>query len=34
MRWVEPTEARAYYVAANVRREDEQEVWQPPNGRP
>ena len=27
MRWVEPTEARAYYVAANVRREDEQEVW-------
>jgi hypothetical protein len=27
MRWAEPTEARAYHVAANLRHEDEQEVW-------
>jgi len=27
MRWADPTEERAYYVAANIRREDEQEVW-------
>ena len=27
MRWTDPTEERAYYVAANVRREDEREVW-------
>jgi hypothetical protein len=27
MRWADPTEARALYVAANIRHQDEQEVW-------
>jgi ribosomal protein S18 acetylase RimI-like enzyme len=27
MRWADPAEGLVYYVAANIRREDEREVW-------